>query len=124
MIELYLLGVINKLFVLSSCAFASVFFVNLHLFAEVRDVRKIGGGRELRGGAAKKVDGVFPGWPQSFRHQRRSVGDYSLGRGEIAQDSGTKGGSLHGELDHCRESQGWATTCSRVCLNVTGRTKE
>ena len=27
----------------------------------MRDVRKIGGGRRLRGGAGKRVDEVFPG---------------------------------------------------------------
>ena len=31
--------------------------------AEVRDVRRIGGGRGLCGGAGKKVDGAFPGRP-------------------------------------------------------------
>ena len=35
--------------------------------AQVRDVRRIGGGRGLRGGPGKRVDGVFPGRPQSFR---------------------------------------------------------
>ena len=29
----------------------------------MRDVRRIGGGRGLRGGAAKRVDGVFPLFP-------------------------------------------------------------
>ena len=29
-----------------------------------------GGGGGLRGGPRKRVDGVFPGRPQSFRHQR------------------------------------------------------
>ena len=37
--------------------------------AEVRDVRGNGGGRGLFGGPGKRVDGVFPGRPQSFRHQ-------------------------------------------------------
>ena len=32
------------------------------------------GGRGLCGGPGKRVDGVFPGRPQSFRHQRRPVG--------------------------------------------------
>ena len=36
--------------------------------AEARDVRRNGGGRGLCGGAGKRVDGVFPGRPQSFRH--------------------------------------------------------
>ena len=32
----------------------------------MRDVRRIGGGRGLRGGPGKRVDGVFPGRPQTF----------------------------------------------------------
>ena len=34
------------------------------------------------GGAGIRADGVFPGRPQSFRHQRRPVNDCSPGRGE------------------------------------------
>ena len=93
--------------------------------AEVRHVRRIGGGRGLHGGPGKRVDGVFPGRPQSFRHQRRPVDDCSPGQGGMAQDGGTRGGTFHGEIDHCRESQGWTTACtSIVCSNVTGRIKE
>ena len=36
------------------------------------------------------------------------VDDCSPGRGGMAQD----GGTFHGEIDLCRESQGWATACS------------
>ena len=93
---------------------------------EVRDVRRIiGEGHGLRGGPGKIVDGVFPGRLQSFRHQRRPVDDYSPGRGGMAQDGGSRGGTFHhGEMDRCRESQGWTTTCRRsVCPNVTGKTK-
>ena len=57
----------------------------------MRDVRRNGGGRGLRGGPGKKkVDGVFPGRPQSLRHQHRSVEDCSPGRGGMAQDGGTR----------------------------------
>ena len=52
--------------------------------AQVRDVRSIGEGRGLRGGPGKRVDGVFPGRSQSFRHQRRPVDDWSPGRGGMA----------------------------------------
>ena len=52
--------------------------------AEVRDVRRNGEGRGLCGGAGKRVDGVFPGRFQSFRHQRRPVDDCSPGRGGMA----------------------------------------
>ena len=47
--------------------------------AEVRDVRRIDGGRGLCGGSGKRVEGVFPGRPQSFRNQRRPVDDCSPG---------------------------------------------
>ena len=47
---------------------------------EVRDVRRIGGRRGLRGGPGKRLDGVFPGRPQSFRHQRRRLDDLSPGQ--------------------------------------------
>ena len=70
--------------------------------------------RGLRGGPGKRVDGVFPGRPQSFRHQRRPVDDCSPGRGGMAQDGGTRGGSFHGEIDRCRESQGWTTASSSM----------
>ena len=80
----------------------------------MRDVRRIGGGRGPCGGPGKIADGVFPGRPQSFRHQRRPADDCSPGRGEMAQNGGTRGGTFHGEMDRCRESQGWTTACSRM----------
>ena len=57
----------------------------------MRDVRRIGGGRGLCGGPGKRVDGVFPGRPQSFRHQRQPVDDCSPGRGGMAQNGGIQG---------------------------------
>ena len=36
--------------------------------AEERGVHRIGGGRRLREGPGKRVDGVFPGRPRSFRY--------------------------------------------------------
>ena len=48
--------------------------------AEVRHVRRTGGGRGLRGEPGKRVERVFPGRPQSFRHQRRPLDDYSPAR--------------------------------------------
>ena len=38
----------------------------------------------------------------------------------MAQNGGTRGGTFHGKMDRCRESQGWTTACP----NVTGRTKK
>ena len=80
--------------------------------AEVRDVWRDGGGRGLCGGAGKRVDGVFPGRSQSFRHQRLPVDDCSPGQAEIAQNGRLRGGTFHGEMDRCRENQGWTTARS------------
>ena len=91
--------------------------------AEVHDIRRTGGGRGLCGGPEKRVDGVFPGRPQRFRHQRRPVDDCIPGRTEMAQDGGTRIGTFHGEMDRCRGKQDWITAWI-VCPNVTGRTKE
>ena len=82
--------------------------------AKVRDVRRIGGGRGLRGGAEKRVDGVFPGRPQNHRHQRQPLDACSPGRGGIAQNGRTRGGTFRGEMDRCRESQVWTTACSSM----------
>ena len=30
----------------------------------------------------------------------------------MAQNGGTRGGTFHGEIDHCKESQGWTVACS------------
>ena len=73
----------------------------------------VGGAGCVRG-AGKRVTGVFPGRPQSLRHQRRPVDDYSPGRGGMAQDGGTRSGTFHGEIDRCREGQGWTTACSSM----------
>ena len=73
--------------------------------------------------------GVDSGWvalprrPQSFRYQRRPVDDCSPGRGGMAKDDGTRGGTFHVEMDCCRESQGLTTACSSI-PELTGRTKE
>ena len=58
------------------------------------------------------MDGVYPGRPQSFRHQRRPVDDCSPGRGGMTQNGRTKGGTFHGKMDRCRKKQGWTTACS------------
>ena len=80
--------------------------------AEVRNVRRSGGRRGLCGGSGKRVDGVFPGRSQSFRHQRRPVDDCSPGQGGMAQNGRPRGLTFHGEMDRCRENQGWTTACS------------
>ena len=95
-----------------------------HETAKVRGVRTTGGERGLRGRAGKRVNGVFPGRPQSFRYQRRPVDDCRPGRRVIAQDDRTRGGTFHDEMDRCRESQGWSTACSSMPERDGGRTKE
>ena len=80
--------------------------------AEVRDVPRNGGGRGLCEGAEKRVDGVFSGRPLSFRHQRQPVDDCSPGRGGMAQNGRTRGGTFHGKTDRCRKNQSWTTACS------------
>ena len=81
---------------------------------KVRDVRRVGEGRGLRGGAWNRVDGVFPGRPQSFRHQHRPVDDCSPGRRGMAHVGETRGGAFHGEMDHYRDSQGWTKARSSM----------
>ena len=62
----------------------------------MRGVRRTGGGRGLRWGPGKIVDGAYPGQPQSFWHQRRPVDDCNPGRREMVQGGGTRGGTFHG----------------------------
>ena len=76
--------------------------------------REMVGGAGCVGGQEKIVDGVFPGRPQSFRHQRRPVDDCGPGQGGMAQNGGTRSKTFHGEMDRWRESQGWTTACSRM----------
>ena len=85
----------------------------------MRDVWRTDEEHGLCGGAEKRVEGVSPGPPQSFRYQRRQVNDCSLGRVGMAQDGGTRGGTCHGKMNPRRKRQGWKTACSSICPNVT-----
>ena len=80
--------------------------------ARMEDTRlpKCGMFGEMVGGAG--CVRVFAGRPQSFRHQRRPVDDCSPGRGGMAQNGRTRGGTFHGGMDRCRKNQGWTTACS------------
>ena len=69
------------------------------------------------------MDGLFPGRPQSFQHQRRPVVDCSPEHRGMAQDGGTRDGTFHGEMNRCRSVMG-GLGHAVVCPNVTGRTKE
>ena len=73
---------------------------------EVRDVRRIGGGCGLRGGAGERVVEVSAGRPQSLRHQRRPVDDCSPVQGGMTQDGGTMGGTFHREIDALQRKSG------------------
>ena len=55
------------------------------------DVRRTRGRRGLFGRPGKRVNGVFPGLPQSFRYQRRPRDDCRPAWGEMAQDDGMRG---------------------------------
>ena len=98
----------------------------------MRDVRRIDGGHGLCGGPRKRVDGVFPGRPQSFRHQGRSVGDFSKADqwATSAQDEGEwhrKGeqGAEHFMAKWIAAEEARAgLRHAVVCTNVTGRTKD
>ena len=74
--------------------------------------REMVGGAGCVGGQIKRVDWVFPGRSQSFRHQRRPMNDCSPGRGGMTQNGRTRGGIFYGKMDRCRENQGWTTACS------------
>ena len=73
---------------------------------------------EMVGGAGcvrdqeKEWMGCFLDDLRAFRHQRRPVDDCSPGRGGMAQNGRTRGGTFHGKMDHCRNKQGWTTVCS------------
>ena len=94
--------------------------------AEVRDVRRSGGGRGSRGGPGKRMDGVFPERPQecsvstptSGRLQPRTRGNGARRR--------TRNGIFHGEMDRCRESRAGlrhalALAQALACPNGTGQ---
>ena len=90
----------------------------------MRHVRQSGGGRGLRGGARRRVDGVTPGLPQVFRYQRRDQWTTA------AQDEG--GWRKTAEQGAERFMAKWiAAEKARaelrhavVCPNVTGRTNK
>ena len=89
----------------------------------MRDARRNGGGRGLCGGPGKRVDGVFPGRPQSFWHQRRPVDACSPGRGGMVQNGGTRGRTFMAKWIAAEETRA-RLRHAVVCPNVTGRTQE
>ena len=75
----------------------------------MRDAWRIGGGRGLCGGQEKE-------WMGCFLDDLRAFGINADQWTTAAQDEGewrrTKGATFHGEMDRCREGQGWTTACS------------
>ena len=67
------------------------------------------GGTSYVGGQEKELMGCFLDDLRAFGIKRQPVHDCSPGRGGMAQDGGTRGGTLHDEIDRCRESQGPTT---------------
>ena len=91
--------------------------------AEVRGVWRIGGGCGLWGRPGKKVNGVFPGCFQSFRHQRRPVEDCSPGRGGMAQNGGKGAEHFLAKLNAAEKARA-GLRHAVVCPNVTGKSKK
>ena len=91
--------------------------------AEVRDVRRNGGGRGLCEGPGIRVDGVFPGRPQAFRI---NADQWTT----AAQDGGEWRRTAEQGAEHFMAKWTAAEKAKAelrhavVCPNVTGRTKE
>ena len=75
---------------------------------------------EMVGGAAC-VGGQEKEWMECFLDDLRAFGINNAdqwttaahpGRGEMAQNGRARSGTFHGEMDRCRENQGWTTACS------------
>ena len=49
--------------------------------------------------------------PNVTRRTKERIAQSSSRRGEMAQNGRTRGGTFHGEMDRCRENQGWTTAC-------------
>ena len=93
------------------------FIADVH---ELRDVRRIGGGRGLRGGPGKRVDGVFPGRPQSRGQWTTAAQDDGKWRRTAEQGAECFMAILWIAAEKARAGLRHAV----VCPNVTGRTKE
>ena len=82
--------------------------------AKGRDIRRTSGGRGLREGAGKRVDEVFPGRPLELPAPTSTSGRLQPRTRGVVQDGRTRCGTFHGEMNRCRESQGWTTACSSI----------
>ena len=69
-------------------------------------------GELIRG--ASCMTGKEKEWMGCFLDDLRAFGihaDHSPRRGGMAKDGGIRGGTLHSEMDRCRESQDWTSAC-------------
>ena len=83
----------------------------------MRDARRIGGG------AGKRVDGMFPGRPQSFRHQRRSWTIAAQDEGEWRRTAEQGAECFMAKLSTEKKARA-GLRHAVVCPNVTERTIE
>ena len=63
------------------------------------------------------VEGQEKEWVRCFLDDLRAFGINAdqwttAVQDEMAQNGRTRGGTFHGEMDRCRENQGWTTACS------------
>ena len=70
------------------------------------------------------MDGVFPGRPRSFRHQRRPVNHCSPERRGMTQEGGTRGGTFVAKWIAAAAKSKAGLRHAVVCPNVTRITKE
>ena len=70
------------------------------------------GGAGCVGGQEKEWMGCFLDDLRAFGINANQWKTAALGRGGMAQNGETRGGTFHDEMDRCRESQGWTTACS------------
>ena len=95
-----------------------------HETAEVRDVRRTGGGHGLRGGAGERVVGVSPGRPRrAFAINANQWTTAAQDEGEWRKTAEQEVESFMAKLIAAQKYRAGLRHAG-VCPNVTGRTKE
>ena len=79
------------------------------------------GGADCAGGEEKEWMAYLLDDLRAFDINADQWTNAAQGEGEWRKMAEKGGGGLHGEIDQCRESQGWTTACSSM---ATGRIKE
>ena len=72
------------------------------------------GGAGCAGGQGKKWLGCLLDNLKAFGINADQWTTVAQDEGGMAQDGGTRGGTFHGEMDRCRESQGWTAACGSL----------